>query len=153
LNATADERMLLGGVRGLKPIRVLIVDDSSEFLRHAGAFLLQLRGVELAGWAYLGREALDLVGTVAVDLMIVDVSLPGMGGLEVTRRVKALPAPPRVVLVTLYDDPQYRAAGLEAGADGYVTKKDLVAELPALIESLFPRAGGNDEPPPVHHLN
>src|SRR6185295_3995271 len=113
-----------------RSVRVLMVDDSSEFLRHAGGFLIQLAGVELAGWAYLGREALDLVCTLDVDLMIVDVSLPGMGGLEVTRRVKAMPKPPRVILITLYDDPQYRIAGTEAGADGYVTKKDLVAELP-----------------------
>jgi DNA-binding NarL/FixJ family response regulator len=137
----------------LRSIRVLIVDDSSEFLRHAGAFLIQLRGVELAGWAYLGREALDLVCTLDVDLMIVDVSLPGMGGLEVTRAVKAMPSPPRIILVTLYDDPEYRVAGMEAGADGYVTKKDLVAELPGLIDTLFPQTGGTENPPPVHHLN
>jgi DNA-binding NarL/FixJ family response regulator len=132
---------MLGDMSGVpgRTIRVLIVDDSSEFLRHAGAFLLQLPGVELAGWAYLGREALDLVCTLDVDLLLLDVALPGINGLEVTRRVKAMPAPPRVVLVTLYDDPLYRSAAEEAGADGYVTKKDLVAELPPLLDTLFPR--------------
>jgi DNA-binding NarL/FixJ family response regulator len=119
-------------------VRVLLVDDSSEFLRHAGAFILEIPGVELAGWAYLGREALDLVVTLDVDLLIVDIALPGMNGLDVARRVKAMPDPPRVILVTLYDDPEYRRAAEEAGADGYITKKDLVAQLPALIEELFP---------------
>jgi DNA-binding NarL/FixJ family response regulator len=135
-------------------IRVLLVDDSSEFLRHAGAFLMELPGVDLAGWAYLGQEALDLVPTMDVDLLVLDVSLPGMSGLEVTRRVKAMPSPPRVVLVTLYDEPAYRVAAEQAGADGYVTKKDLVARLPGLIEELFPRqahlaaaaAAGEDSP-------
>jgi two-component system invasion response regulator UvrY len=122
-----------------RSIRVLMVDDSSEFLRHAGGFLIQLSGVELAGWAYLGREALDLVCTLDIDLLLVDVSLPGMGGLEVARRVKAMPDAPRVVLVTSHDDDAYRRAGREAGADGYVSKRDLVAELPPLIDSLFPR--------------
>jgi len=136
-------------------IRVLLVDDSSEFLRHAGAFLMELPAVDLVGWAYLGPEALDLVRTMDVDLLVLDVSLPGMSGLEVTRRVKAMEAPPRVVLVTLYDEPAYRTAAEEAGADGYVTKKDLVARLPGLIEELFPRqvgmaaaeAGGAEGPP------
>jgi len=122
-------------------VRVLLVDDSSEFLRHAGAFILEIPCVELAGWAYLGREALDLVCTLDVDLLLVDVALPGMNGLDVARRVKAMPDPPRVILVTLYDDPEYRRAAEEAGADGYVTKKDLVAQLPALIEELFPCDG------------
>lgn len=123
----------------MKRVRVLLVDDSSEFLRHAGAFLMELPAVDLVGWAYLGQEALDLVPTMDVDLLVLDVSLPGMSGLEVTRRVKAMATPPRVVLVTLYDEPAYRFAAEEAGADGYVTKKDLVARLPALIEELFPR--------------
>ena len=123
----------------MKRVRVLLVDDSSEFLRHAGAFLMELPAVDLVGWAYLGQEALDLVPTMNVDLLVLDVSLPGMSGLEVTRRVKAMSSPPRVVLVTLYDEPAYRFAAEEAGADGYVTKKDLVARLPGLIEELFPR--------------
>ena len=120
-------------------VRVLLVDDSSEFLRHAGAFLMELPGVDLVGWAYLGQEALELVPTLDLDLLVVDVSLPGLNGLEVTQRVKAMPDPPRVVLVTLYDEPAYRIAAHEAGADGYVTKKDLVARLPGLVEELFPR--------------
>jgi DNA-binding NarL/FixJ family response regulator len=123
----------------VKPVRTLIVDDSSEFLRHAGAFVMELPGVDLVGWAYLGREALELVGSLDVDLLLVDVSLPGMGGLEVTRLVKTMPRPPRVVLVTLHDEDAYRTAAAEAGADGYIPKRDLVAELPGLIESLFPR--------------
>ena len=123
----------------MNPIRTLIVDDSSEFLRHAGAFIMDLPGVDLVGWAYLGREALDLVGTLEVDLLLLDVSLPGMGGLEVTRLVKTMPNPPRVILVTLHDDPAYSTAAGEAGADGYIPKRNLVAELPGLIESLFPR--------------
>ena len=123
----------------MNPIRTLIVDDSSEFLRHAGAFIMDLPGVDLVGWAYLGREALDLVGTLEVDLLLLDVSLPGMDGLEVTRLVKTMPNPPRVILVTLHDDPAYSTAASEAGADGYIPKRNLVAELPGLIESLFPR--------------
>jgi DNA-binding NarL/FixJ family response regulator len=124
----------------VRPVRVLLVDDSSEFLRHAGAFLMSLPGVDLVGWAYLGREALDLVSVLNADLLLVDVALPGIGGVEVARRIKAQPEAPRVVLVTLYDEPAYREAAREAGADGYVTKKDLVTRLPGLIAELFPQS-------------
>jgi len=67
-----------------------------------------------------------------------DVAMPGMNGLEATRQIKARPAAPRVVILTFYDNPEYRAVAQTVGADGFVTKSDFAAQLLPLIYALFP---------------
>lgn len=122
----------------MRRIRVLIVDDSSEFLRHAMAYLMQSPGVELTAWAYLGTEAIELVGRMKVDLVLMDMAMPGLNGLETARRIKALPDAPKVVLISLHDDVEYHVAALAAGADAFLSKRDLGAQLFPLLDQLFP---------------
>jgi DNA-binding NarL/FixJ family response regulator len=118
-------------------IRVLLVDDNVEFVEQVAAFLSDLPGYVVAARAHAGVQAVDLAKDGAVDLVVMDVSMPGMNGLEATSRIKARAHAPLVVIASLYDSAEYRTAADAAGADGFLSKDDLVTGLPALVERLW----------------
>lgn len=118
-------------------ISILLVDDSVEFLESVTRFLSADPHIAIAGCAFSGQEALERVEDLAPDLVLMDLAMPGIGGLEATRRIKAQEAAPYVIIVTLYDDPEYRAAAQRAGADGLVAKSELGTQLRPLIQRLL----------------
>lgn len=121
----------------MKPIRTLLVDDSPEFLKSVARFLVAQSRVDVIGQAHSASEALELVSRLQPDLVLMDLRMPGLNGLEATRRLKASVEPPRVIILTLYDTSQYCQAANEAGADGYLPKPDLTAQLMPLIDQMF----------------
>jgi DNA-binding NarL/FixJ family response regulator len=123
-------------------LRILLVDDSTEFLRSAEHFLSLDPSLEVVGLATSGAEALEQTARLTPDLVLMDLSMPGMSGLEATRRLKALTHPPRVVILTLHDEPEYRAALAEARADGFVIKGQLGSELLPLLQRGFGNPDG-----------
>lgn len=123
--------------RCVTPIRLLMVDDSPEFVDLAVHFLSTEPSIEIVGRASSGQAALELVAELCPDLVLMDVAMPEMNGLEATRLIKARPGPPRVVILTLYDNPEYHAGAITAGADGFIPKWELGPSLLALIYSLF----------------
>jgi DNA-binding NarL/FixJ family response regulator len=84
-----------------------------------------------------GSQAIALVGLHRPDLVLMNLVLPDVSGLEVTRRLAAAPWAPRIVLMSLDDEPEYRRAVRAAGADGLVLKQDVGTELLPLIRSLM----------------
>jgi len=74
---------------------------------------------------------------VQPDLVLLDISLPQMNGLEATRQIKVWPGAPRVVLMTILDTPAYHVAGMEAGADGLIAKEEFDTQISPLIDTLF----------------
>ena len=72
------------------------------------------------------------------DLVLMDLRLPGMNGLEATRQIKARSQAPAVIMVTADDTPECRAAASAAGTDGFVGKQHMFTQLPAAIRKLFP---------------
>jgi DNA-binding NarL/FixJ family response regulator len=118
--------------------RLLLVDDSPEFLESAEYFLRSQRNVEVVGRAPDGYRALEEVTRLAPDLVLMDIAMPGLSGLEVTRCLKALSRSPIVVLLTLYDTPEYRAAAVEVGADGFVSKADFCHGILELLSTINP---------------
>jgi DNA-binding NarL/FixJ family response regulator len=121
----------------LHPVRVLLVDDSPTFLQSAAQFLSGHNGIAVSGQARSGQEAVAQVQRLQPDLVLMDVAMPGLSGLEATRLIKRLPEPPRVIIVTMADDPEYRVVAAEAGADGFVPKPRCRTELLPLIQALF----------------
>ena len=121
----------------VRPIRVLLVDDSAEFLESAARFLATDLALAIVGRACSGPEALEQLGLLLPDLMLVDLMMPGMNGLELTSLVKSRPNPPRVIIVTLYGIAEYATAAETALADGWVAKSTFGAELLPLIHLLF----------------
>lgn len=118
-------------------IRVLLVDDSLEFLDAAVRYLSSYPKLIVVGSSHTGLEALEQVKQLNPDLVLMDLALPGMSGLETTRLIKAHPDSPRVIILTLHDNPEYRTASESVNADGFLDKSDFGVELLPLIHALF----------------
>jgi CheY-like chemotaxis protein len=121
----------------MNPLRILLVDDSAEFLESAARLLMLHQELCIVGRAASGSSALEQVAVLQPDLVLMDLAMPGMNGLEATRRIKAQPAAPRVVIMTLYDVAEYRAAARDATADGFIAKSSIRSQLLPLLASLF----------------
>lgn len=124
----------------MRPIRILLVDDNAEFLNAATRFLADNPRIEIVGKIFSGREAVNQTPTLKPDLVLMDLMMPEMDGLEATRLIKQLPDPPAVIVVSLHDDQSFCMAAQVAGADGFLTKRVLSKRLMPLLEKLLPDA-------------
>jgi len=120
----------------LTPLRILLVDDSLQFLEVAARTLATVPAIEIVGRAFSGRDALEQVTQLQPDLVLMDVAMPNMNGLEATRHIKAQVDAPQVVILTLHDSPEYRAAAEAVGADHFVSKAEFNAQVLPLIHTL-----------------
>jgi len=121
---------------GDPPIRVLIVDDQ-RLMRDGLRALLELQdGLEIVGEAGNGHDALVQVATTAPDVVLMDVRMPQMSGVEATRALRERGDRPRILILTTFDDDQYVFDTLKAGAAGYVLKDLPAAELAAAIRTV-----------------
>ncbi len=121
----------------MKKIRVLIVDDHTLVRDGIRALLSLVADVEVVGEAANGREALDKVREIAPDVVLMDLSMPIMGGLEATRRIRKEVPKVRVLALTQYDDSEYVIPIIEAGACGFVTKMAAFSELASAIQAAY----------------
>jgi CheY-like chemotaxis protein len=118
-------------------VRVLLVDDNIIYLRTVSALLSNKPEIEIVGCAVSGEEALELLETVEADLILLDLKMPGMDGLEVTRRIKAQSEAIRVAIVTASCDGENHKAAMTAGADDYICKDRLTSELRRLLGEML----------------
>ena len=105
-----------------KVVRVLVVDDQAPFRRAMRSVVEETDGFEVVGEVDSGEASLEAAASLVPDLVLMDVHLPGIDGLEATRRLAALPVPPVVLLLSTYDDDAGEGFVAESGAAGYVTK-------------------------------
>jgi len=103
-------------------VRVLLVDDQPPFLRAMKAVVEETDGFDVVGEAVSGEESLVTAAGVRLDLVLMDVNLPGIDGLEATRRLRRLPSAPVVVLLSTYDEDAGARFIAECPAAAYVTK-------------------------------
>jgi DNA-binding NarL/FixJ family response regulator len=111
-----------GGAAVMAEVRVLVVDDQAPFRRAMTAVVDETAGFVVVGQAESGEESLELAAAVRPDLVLMDVNLPGIDGLEATRRLLSGDAPPVVLLLSTYDEEAGADFVAESGAAGYVTK-------------------------------
>jgi DNA-binding NarL/FixJ family response regulator len=111
----------LGWDRYTRQVRILIVDDHSLF-RDGLRSLLTAQGHEVVGEARNGREALELVPRLAPDVVLMDVSMPDMNGIEATRLLRAEKPDVKVVILTASEDDANLFDAVKAGAQGYLLK-------------------------------
>ena len=117
-----------------KPIRVLLADDHPIVRAGIREVLQTLPGVEVVGEASDGREAIELVKSVRPDMVIMDISMPGLRGLEATERiVKAFPEV-RVIILSRHENEEYYWHALKVGASGYLLKSAVISELKAAVQ-------------------
>ena len=103
-------------------VRVLVVDDVVAYLGAMVAVVAETPGFEVVGRASSGEDALDVAAQSLPDLVLMDVNLPGIAGVEATRRLLLGACPPTVVLLSTYDDDAGRQFVAESGAAAYVHK-------------------------------
>jgi DNA-binding NarL/FixJ family response regulator len=103
-------------------ITVIVVDDHPVFRDGLVASLARLDDLSVVGVAGTGEEAVDLATARPPDVVLMDLNLPGISGVEATRRIVALEPPPAVLAVTMVDDDDTVLAALRAGAVGYILK-------------------------------
>jgi DNA-binding NarL/FixJ family response regulator len=123
------------------PVRTLLVDDSVAFLAALRRFLADHPRVRVVGAAASGRDGVAAMVRLRPDLVLLDLVMPGMSGLEALRWIKAVPDPPRVVVLTFQDEAGFRDRATALGADGFVTKAEMARHLIPAVEALFPDGG------------
>ena len=118
-------------------MRILVVDDQVDFLPLVSSWLRMLRGIVAVEVSASPTEALALLDDLKPDLVITDLNMPEMNGLELTRRVKARPTPPLVVVMTALPLQRYEDQAREAGADYFLEKSRLHKALPQFLTERF----------------
>ena len=121
----------------MKKIKVLIVDDHTLVRAGIRSLLALVSNIEVVGEASDGKEALLKVGQLKPDVVLMDLAMPVMGGLEATRRLRRDSPGIKVLALTQYDDSEYVIPIIEAGASGFITKMSAFSELAAAIEGAY----------------
>ena len=128
-------------------IRVLLVDDHEAFLRVATEFLQRHDELTVIGVARGGEEALAQAQDLRPEVVLIDLNMPGLGGLETIPLLRAMPPEAGIIALTLLDPKVYRQAALAAGADDFVRKADLSADLLPAIRRVVQTGQPEQEPP------
>ena len=122
----------------MNPVRVLVVDDQALFRRVMSAVVDETEGFVLVGCAASGEESIVTAGVIRPDLVLMDVNLPGIDGMEATRRLRADSTAAAVVLLSTYDEDDWGGQAQECGAVAYVATSafgpDRLAEVWAMTE-------------------
>jgi DNA-binding NarL/FixJ family response regulator len=109
--------------------RVLVADDHAMFRQGLISMLGEADDLEVVGEASRGDEALDMIRKLAPQIAILDVTMPGLTGIEVARALSAEDSPTRVILLTMHDDATRPRKAIDAGASGYILKSAVFDEL------------------------
>ncbi|MFC2023029.1 response regulator [Chloroflexota bacterium] len=121
----------------MKPIKVIIVDDHTLVRDGIRSLLALTADIEIVGEAANGREALEKVRRLVPDVVLMDLAMPIMSGLEATRRIRKEFPGTKVLALTQYDDSEYVIPVIEAGARGFVTKMSSASELALAIQAVY----------------
>ncbi|MFQ5875342.1 MAG: response regulator transcription factor, partial [Dehalococcoidia bacterium] len=124
-----------------KVIQVLVVDDHPVVREGLRAMLRSEPGIEVVGEASSGEEAVELCRQLKPDVVLVDIRMPGMSGIEVTQRIKSVQPSSAVIVLTMYDSEMYVVEAIRAGAAGYLVKDSSRELLSHAINSVVD--GGN----------
>jgi DNA-binding NarL/FixJ family response regulator len=117
-----------------KPIRVVLADDHPIVRAGIREALKEIPGVDVIAEASDGREAIELVKSLQPDVVFMDISMPGLNGLEAAERIlKAFPQI-RIIILSRHDSEEYYWRALQVGASGYLLKKAAIAELKAAVQ-------------------
>ena len=125
-------------------LAILIVDDD-EFFRRAERRLLEDQAFEIVGEASNAEEGVRLARVLHPDVVLMDIAMPNLSGLEATRQIKTAEPDTKVVMVTVHDDPGYRRVAANYGADAYVIKKRFRDDLAPAVRVVGKRRAS--EPP------
>ncbi len=135
--------MRMDNEEGTTPVRLLIADDHALVRSGLRSMLQREPGIEIVGEARNGREAVELCRSLRPDLVLMDVRMPEMDGLEATRAIKHQRPETGVLMVTMHENRDYMLEATKAGAAGYVLKdaarEELIAAVRRVMDGRPPR--------------
>ena len=117
-------------------VRVLLADDNAYFMENMRNMLSRYEWLQIVGSAYNSTECLALVEELQPDVVVLDLEIPEINGFEITKRIKLLPTKPRIIILSFYDEPEYREGGQNLGVYGYVSKADISTNLIPMLRDL-----------------
>ncbi len=120
----------------MNPFRILLADDHAMFRQGVRRLLEEVPGVEVVGEAGDGLELLQLLPRLSPHLIVLDLSMPRMRGVEALYDLKSLCPAAKVLILTMHKEREYLFHALKAGADGFLVKEDAAEELQAAIQAL-----------------
>ena len=120
----------------MNPVRVVLVDDHGLVRAGLRSLLESMPNVEVVGEAADGLTALATIAAAKPDVVLMDISMPGVDGLEATRRAAKLDPRPRILVLSMHDERAYVREALAAGADGYLVKASEREELALAVGAL-----------------
>jgi DNA-binding NarL/FixJ family response regulator len=118
-------------------IKILLVDDHALMRDGIRALLSLQNDIEIVGDASDGKQAIEKTLDLQPDVVLMDVAMPGMDGLEATRRITKQSPKTRVLILTQYDNKEYILSAIKAGSAGYVPKRALGSELVSAIRAVY----------------
>jgi two-component system response regulator NreC len=120
----------------MEPVRILVVDDHALVRAGIRVLLDTQPDLRVVGEAATGEEGVRLAAELRPDVVVMDVSMPGCGGLAATRRITASGGGARVLVLTMHDPEQFLVPVLEAGGSGYVGKESADREIAAAVRAV-----------------
>jgi len=120
----------------MKTIRLVICDDHPIFRQGLIRILEQENSVKILAECGDGKQALDLIEEMKPDMAVLDISMPEMDGLEVTRYVYEHNLPTQIIILTMYDDEEFFNTAIDAGVKGYLLKDNATGDLLACIKAV-----------------
>ena len=112
-----------------KRVRVWVVDDQASFRMATAAALAAMEDFVMAGECETGESAIELIRNASAEIVLMDIHMPGMGGIEATRRIRAAHPDLMVLLMSTYDVEDLPAAAADCGAAAYLHKEQLSPDL------------------------
>ena len=120
----------------MRTLKLLLVDDHPGFINAAMRHLRRLDWIQVLGMAGNGIEAITQCEVLRPDVVLMDLAMPEMGGLQATRLIKAQDNPPFVVIASHFDDAEHREHAMRAGADAFVSKLAYIHDVMPVLEHL-----------------
>jgi DNA-binding NarL/FixJ family response regulator len=120
----------------MKKLTVLLVDDHEGFINAAMRHFRKIEWLQVVGSAANGLEAIERSEALRPRVVLMDLAMPEMGGLQATRLIKTQDEPPYIVIASHFDDAEHREHALRAGADNFVSKLSYIQEVMPILESI-----------------
>jgi DNA-binding NarL/FixJ family response regulator len=118
-------------------VRILLVDDFERFRSFTSSLLGKQPGFQIVGDALVGPDAVQKAEELKPDLVVLDIGLPEMNGIEAARQILLVSPGSKILFLTGNDDPEVARAALDTGATGYVAKSDAAVELLSAVEAVL----------------
>jgi DNA-binding NarL/FixJ family response regulator len=123
-------------------VRVMLVDDHAEFRQNLGRFLNLISEIKVVGMVSSGDEALQLAQKIPIDVIVLDIDMPGKNGIEVTQQIQQRGDSVRVLMFSAYDSHQFIEESRAKGAAGYLVKGEVLPD--EIVEAIITVASGQE---------